>query len=804
MVEGASNSIHYHTGNGGAVKRHRPRVFDRLKRILLNSGFIIGAAAFFIGRVSILNTLSPFGIAFTAAASLTGGIKDTAIVGTGIVIGLLTMPWSTGTMQTIITLMLLFASAAAFKINEKSSVIKTAIIAFTINMTVSVLSILLVHGSLIIDETLIGLFNSAMIMALIYIYNYCLPVVEGKRRRSLLSSEETICLLILLSVVISGFSGISIYGISLKGVLSVFVIIMVSFLQGPGFGAAAGTTIGLITCISSDQMPYIIGAYAFSGLLCGIFKGMGKLGGCIGFVMADFLINFYMGAQIKIVGTGDLIAGILLFLVVPSSFTRDALMHLDRNFRDSVSRKPYMERTRNMIRSRINRITDAFQELSRTLSEDESSAKLRHSTELNSVISSVVDRVCASCDVRDTCWKKDFYRTYQNMFAMFDVIEADGELGMDTLPDDLKRICVRANQMVKTANYMFEMYRMNYKWSRKAQEGKYILKEQLDGISAILDDLSGEVDSEVVFKGDIEDEVAIALDREGVEFDDIAVIRDKSGRMEVNVYRKACLGKRECVKDIAPAVSRALKRKMRRDNSSCSIQGNGSICCFKLIESVNYQVSTGIARDVKDPGGLSGDNYSFIELDNGRYMMALSDGMGTGPSAAVESNSAITLLEKYLEAGFDEATAIRAINSAISLRSPDDNFTTIDLCLMDLYTGEAEIIKIGAASTYIKRSEGCCESIVSTTLPAGILESVDVEKKEVKLSHGDMIIMVTDGVQEAGDNTAGDWVMSYLEGMDSKNPQEIAENIIRKALGRNNGRKLDDMTVLVSKVWQVI
>lgn len=804
MVEGTYDAADCREGNKGAVRRQKPKVFDRLKLVASSGKFLAAVIAFFIGRVSILNTLSPFGIAFLAAVPLTGEISDTAIVGTSIVIGLMTKPWSGGTLQTIISLLLTFTVVNIFRINEKSAVIKAAVIAFVVNTVVSMFSILLIHGSFIIDETLINLFNSAIVMALVYIYNYCLPVVMGRKRRSLLSSEETICLLILLAVVISGLSGISLWGISIERTISVFAIIAVSFVQGPGFGAAAGTTIGLITCISSDQMPYIIGAYAFSGLLCGIFKGLGKVGECIGFVMADFVIHFYMGAQIKLIGTGELIAGIVLFLLLPSSFTKKVLFHLDRKFRDSVSRKPYMERTKDMIKFRINRITDVFSELSRTLNEDESSIKLRHNSELNAVINSVVDRVCSSCDVKNTCWKRDFYRTYQNMFAMFDVIQEDGMIDMGTLPDDLKKRCIRANQMVKTANYMFDIYRMNYEWSMKAEEGKRILKEQLDGVSGILNELSGDIDNEVIFKSDIEDELAVALDREGIEFDDIAVVKDKTGKMEVNIYRKACLGKRECIKNVAPAVSRALKKKMRRDKFSCDIKKGTNICCFKLLEAVKYQVSTGISRDVKDTAGLSGDNYSFIELNNGKYMMALSDGMGTGAAAAAESNSAISLLEKYLEAGFDEATAIKAINSAISLKSPDDNFTTIDLCLVDLYTGEAEIIKIGAASTCIKRSDGCCESIVSTTLPAGILESVDIEAKKIKLSNGDMIVMMTDGVQESGESSDGGWVTDFLEKVESGNPQQVADEVICKAIERNHGKKVDDMTVLVSKIWEVM
>jgi stage II sporulation protein E len=243
---------------------------------------------------------------------------------------------------------------------------------------------------------------------------------------------------------------------------------------------------------------------------------------------------------------------------------------------------------------------------------------------------------------------------------------------------------------------------------------------------------------------------------------------------------------------------------MKRDRSSCVIKEGTNLCYFKLVEALKYQVSTGIAREVKDEGGLSGDNYSFIELRGGKYMMALSDGMGTGPAAAMESNSAITLLEKYLEAGFDKSTALRAINSAMSLRSPEDNFTTMDLCITDLYTGEAELIKIGAASTFIQRYDGTCETIFSTTLPIGIVNNLEYEVKNIKLAHGDLIVMITDGVQEAGGAGDGNWVVKALEEIDSRNVQQVAEQLLSKAKDRNGGEITDDMTVLVSKIWEVI
>jgi stage II sporulation protein E len=803
MVEGTSHIRGNRIGNRAAMKHHRSNMLDRLKVVITNTTFISGVLGFFIGRVPISNIMAPFGIAFLMSTALNNRTKNNAIIGTCIVIGLLTRPWDYETIQVIVCLILIFISIVIFKIDNKTPVIKAAVIAFMVSFLVTLSSMLVSQGAFILDDMLTAIFNSTIVMALVYIYNYCLPVIGENKKRGVLSNEEIICLSILCGIVISGMSDIFIYGVSLKVALSVFAIASAAYWQGPGFGAAAGTTVGLITCVSSSQAPYILGMYALAGLLGGIFKDMGRVGGCLGIIIADIVIYLYPNSRIIVIKPLELAVGLIIFMLLPSAFVKKVLPFVDKNIRDLIGQQSYAERMKDIAASKIRRVINVFNELSKALNEDESGVRLRRNSEINSVINSVVDKTCADCEARDICWKRDFYRTYQNMFALFDVIESDGKVDIDNLPVDLKKTCVKANQLVKTANYMFDIYRMNYKWSMKAQEGKKVVEEQLMGISKILSSLSGQIESDVQFSGDIEEEIAAALDREGIDFNDIAAVKDKFGRMEVNIYREACLGKRECIKDIVPVVSRTLKRNMKRDKQTCVIKSGTDLCYFKLVEAVKYQISMGIARDIKDAGGVSGDNYSFTEFDNDKYMIALSDGMGTGPTAAMESNSAITMLEKYLEAGFDRITAIKAINSAMALKSSVDNYTTIDLCMVDLYTGEAEIVKIGAASTYIKRCDGSCEMICSSTLPVGILDNIDIESRHEKLLHGDLIVMLSDGVQEAGGSSDKDWILTALEQMDSKNPQQIAEELLRMAKERNGGDKLDDMTVLVSRIWEV-
>lgn len=802
IMEGSSHAVHRQALHKTAKKFSGQKFISRISEIVLSSTFILAIMGLFIGRASILNTISPFGVAFLMSIVLVTEIKNTTIIGTSIIIGLVTKNQGYQALQSIMAIMLVFAAVKLLGFNRKTSTLKASAVAFFINLIVALFSNLLANGTFILYDSLIGLFNSTIIMALVYIFNYSVPIIVDRKKRSILSNEEIICLSIVSGIIISGLSDLFIYGISIKVVLSVFLITAAAYGQGAGVGAAIGTTIGLITCLSSNQVPMIIGTYAFCGLLSGIFKDMGKIGASIGFIIADVVILFYLGGENSIIGFKELCGGIMIFMVFPPAIIDKFVPFIDSNARNFIEQKSYAERIKDIVRAKITHINDVFRELSKTLEDNESNDKLRQSSEINAIINSIVDKTCSECDARNICWKRDFYHTYQNMFQMVDVIQSDGNIDMDNIPEDIKGKCLKVNQLMKTANYMFDVYRMNYKWRRKAQEGKKVVSEQLDGVTLILKKLSEEIRQEIHFKGDIEEELAVALDKEGIDFNDIVVLKDSCGKYEVNMYKRACLGRRHCIKDIGPVVSKVLGKKMKRDKSSCTIKEGTNLCYFKLVEAVKYQISTGVAREVKDAGGLSGDNYSFIELNDGKYMIVLSDGMGTGPTAAVESNSAITLLERYLEAGFDRSTALKAINSAMALKSPDDNFATIDLAIADLYSGDIELVKIGAASTFIKKSDGTIETINSTTLPIGILNNVDIESKTVKLSHGDLIIMVTDGVQEAGSREDNDWVVRALEEIDSRNPQQVAEELIINAKSRNKNNITDDMTVLVSRVWE--
>jgi stage II sporulation protein E len=242
---------------------------------------------------------------------------------------------------------------------------------------------------------------------------------------------------------------------------------------------------------------------------------------------------------------------------------------------------------------------------------------------------------------------------------------------------------------------------------------------------------------------------------------------------------------------------------MIKKDQICSMKRGDTLCAIKYIEEELYRISTGISRLKKAGQAECGDNYSFMELSDGKHVLALSDGMGSGRKASRESSATIALLEQFLDSGFDKDTAVKLINSVLVLKSPDESFATIDLSVVDLYTGHVEFVKIGAASTFIMKPNRI-EVIRSTSLPVGILNHIDMELSSKTVSEGDYIVMMSDGVLDSKEEDVSKetWVKDALLNIESTNPQEIADGIMNIAV-ENRGNKIDDdMTVLVAKVWK--
>lgn len=350
--------------------------------------------------------------------------------------------------------------------------------------------------------------------------------------------------------------------------------------------------------------------------------------------------------------------------------------------------------------------------------------------------------------------------------------------------------------------------RLDYLWQRKLQENQGLLAEHLKEMAHIMAEVARESYTYHPMGARRFRQMSKLLKESGIQLKDFFELEHEDGHLEISLTMKtvsekyARLGESEhiSVSDVADFISVAMNTRLRAaKNAPMYLASEWNTYYF--LEEPKFQLLTGAAKAVKETEKVSGDNYSFYEGDDGKMVVILSDGMGSGEKACRDSERVIELTERLLEAGFRKESAIQMINGALTASGQEENMSTLDLCDMNLYTGECEFLKVGAACTYIKRGR-LVDRLSTQNFPLGVFGQLEPEILYRTLQNGDYVIMLSDGVLDALSQGIGEEVLPEIIGkMDYNNPNEIANQILAYCLKQSKGQVRDDMTVLVTGVW---
>ncbi len=202
---------------------------------------------------------------------------------------------------------------------------------------------------------------------------------------------------------------------------------------------------------------------------------------------------------------------------------------------------------------------------------------------------------------------------------------------------------------------------------------------------------------------------------------------------------------------------------------------------------------TGISKSGEE---LCGDTVSFFGGEDGFFHALISDGMGSGKEASASSRLAVMFLEKLMAVGADRGAALSLLNTFLAERTTEC-FATVDMFSADLYTGEAVILKAGAAPSFILRGRAC-KRVQSATAPAGIIGEMKPEQLSFAIKSGDTVVMISDGL--AGENGCADKVLELLRRVTpAQTAADIANAVLSQAI-RLYGRH-DDMSVCTLKFF---
>lgn len=750
--------------------------------------------AVLLGRATIENAVSPFSLAYFAVLTEILGARR-SFIGYFAVVGAY---WHGGIMPaaTVALGCTLYLLARRVLFRKKAPDIHWApFLAGFIDIASRLAAIGTVWTRY---DILTALAEGALVAILALIFIQCLPIFAGRNPNKDLRVEQLISLTILTGSVIAGLSGVHIRGVSVSSVAVDFIILMLAVAGGPTISTTASVVLGILCMISGSEPLGAVAVLGFAGLLAGMLKDAGRGWVCLVFVFSIGLLGATQKPTwiaLELSCLEATIAG-LLCVLSPRQLRVELAEYVPGTAEHRLSEQQRVRRIRNLLFEKVNEMGQVFDELSETFAEVGDSQIISDQQLLNDMVGAAARTVCAGCARRGKCWDREGFATYQAI--VHTVAKLEESPGAQTQPTpDLKERCVRLDAMMHVLRTNLEFTNRDAKWIAKLREQRSLVAAQLAGVANVVRNIASEIDqgNEASLSG--EEQILAALEQLGLYVDHVHIVSLEPGKVEVEIAQPNQGSYDNSIRVIAPLLSGIVGEnitvtKLYRDEPGP---------CTSVFTSARlYDVQTAVATVARDGRLVSGDTHASVDLENGRYVIAVSDGMGNGDRAQKESKAALELLKKLLKAGFDEQLAVKTVNSTLLLRSREEMFTTLDMALVDLFTARAEFLKVGSAPSFIRRGAQVL-SITGANVPIGILQDIDVQTIHEQLCEGDLLILMSDGVFDAAqvyDKEA--WFKDQISRLETRQPQQIADTLIEAAVRINHGQIDDDMTVMVAEI----
>jgi stage II sporulation protein E len=760
---------------------------------------LIVGVGLLLGRAVMLEGITPFAAAFFGVVLYLR--KDLAFwAALALVAGSF---WALDPMPAVIcaeigVIYLLYRGLVLY---ERADLSHAPVVVFAATLIVRLFDTLLADKTSWLPYVL-TLVEAGLAFVLTMLFVHALPVLARTRKASQMRHEEWVGIAILLACLLTGMTGWTVYGIAVAGVLSRYFVVIVAYVGGLALGTSAGVVTGMILSLSNIGAASEIGLLAFGGLMAGLMREGGKAATVFGLLLGTSVLTLYGGDTAStMASTWATVAASVLLLFTPRSVAESIARYIPGTTNYAQNQRDYAQKVRDLTAERVEKFSEVFRQLSRSFRQiTQAGETARQSRDFDHFVNAVHEQACSNCHKRVLCWDEQFIQTYKLMTDMMTAVEEEPDLKPSHMPKSWSRICVKTPVVLDVLKRQYSIYRNDLHWRQQLQDSRFLVADQLSGVSQVMDDLVKEIRREAEQMEVQEGEIHDALEHLGLAIQGIDIISLEEGRIEIEMVHAFRSGYDECRKMIAPILSEILGETVSvRNERSGEPVAHLSTVTFASAKA--FEVETGVAGAAKDGDMLSGDSFSMMELSNGKFAVALSDGMGNGVRARMESSAALSMLEQLLQSGIDERLAVKSVNSVLLLRSPEEMFATIDLALIDLYSAYATMLKIGSTPSFIKRGREIIP-IAANNLPIGILQDIEIDLLRVQLQPGDTLIMMTDGILDSPGHAINKelWMKRVLQELDADDPQDIADALLDIALRQHPGSVQDDMTVVVTRI----
>lgn len=779
-----------------------------LKELFKVQNIIAYVLTFLVSMVNIKGAYLPLGLAMFAAAL--GSTVPAALVflcglvGTGIAFGssnIASFLW-----VSIIYYILLTLFRPKVCVEERNEVYKTGGRLFWAFVFVSLFN----HWTS--NIWIVDLVYSCLYGGLLYVFYKvfvnALAVIKNLGIKKAFTAEEMIGTVALISIASSVFSTVTVFGMSIQNIIVMLAIMVLGWKSGILVGATSGIVAGFVIGLVQASDLSLVLSLGVSGIFAGLLGKLGKIGVILGFVLGNVFLYYLAPEDVNLVITlREIFISSIILLLIP----RNIKLGLE----DLIGNTRLLDNKGETRLEDKQRIVDKLNELYMTLEN----AFITEKYETKEVVEKFEKFKEVFLDNLEEARNNIFYDDLtdessniirdifeesekediileENLIEIFkkndNYIVSEDKTIKNNL-NDIIRIINRSLKMMQIENVKIEEHKKTKKVAEKLQTE--ISKTIENTAKSILNKKDNKFEKK-------EKELITIFNGKDIPVENVSIRKVKNGKFIVDLQMNkidSSLREKGKINNIADIISKYLGSKMVFQKDKRNESKNEYAQTYSSEDKFIMQV--GSSKISKDDSESSGDSNLQMRLDDGKYILAISDGMGSGNLARENSRLVVKNLKSLLEKGYEKQESVSLINDSLSLKTNGEEYATLDICVLDLFEGNLSIIKNGACNTYIKNKKNI-SIIKSTEMPIGVGMEVELKEKNIPVSDGDIILMCSDGLLESKDEVKKDWVEEFLKNSTTNNVQKISDMILAEAIDNNYGIAEDDITVIVAKIMK--
>ncbi len=776
----------------------------RLKEIFKYQNVIIYILTLLLSTLTIKNQIMPFGLAMVAACVGETvpiiGVFLMALIGTAI--SMQKSAVSNFIVTSIIYFILVLFFKAKVAVEERNEVVKTGGKLFAACMIVSIIKCF--TGIFLLYDVFMSIISSSIVYVFYKLFVNGLAFIKDFNIKKAFTMEELIAGVLIISLASLSLKDINIFSLNLSNIIIIFMIMVLGWKNGMVTGAVSGISIGLAISFVDGTSLVQISMFAISGILSGLLNRFGKIGVILGFILGNAILTYFVrGASTMIIYFREIFIASIGLLLVPNKIKLELEDLIGKNKLISNTGDNRLEESNDEVSEKLKTISDMFNELFSNVDKEnaveqesfvqdflDNLEEVKNNIfydEISNEENGIAKDICTTLKEKDILLDNDLInilKEHNNYVIMKD----------ENIKNDLQEI-------VKIANRTLKIFEINKAKKQERKNNMATISQNLKNVTKVIDKCAEEikVKKENIYENK-EKELGLLLKSKKIKINNVRIKKLKNEKFIVELkldYYDERLKEKEVIVNIADIISKSLgtrivfQRERKNDEKKEYYQMYSSEDKFVL--------QVGSAKITKDGSEISGDCSLQIKLADGKYLLAIADGMGSGEKARECSKIALRLVKQMLSAGFNKDESIKMINSRLNLAGNSEIYSSLDISILDLYVGKVELLKNGACSTYIKNKKNI-RKIDSTSMPVGIVNNIELQSNTIDIIDGDIIIMCSDGVLEAKDDTKREWIEDFLKNVSTNNVQKLADLILAEAVDNSFGIAQDDMTVIVSKI----